>query len=193
MTKHELAGRATLVVWLTAMWMMLWGSFSIPNLVVGVGIASVLVLVSPPAPVRNDPFYVHPLPAVSFIAWYAWALVVSNVSVAREVLAPKARSGIRPAIVAVQLRTRSGRLATIIANAITLTPGTMTIDARGRPAVLFVHVMSFEDAAATREEMADLERRVVDAFGTPEERAAICGRGRADASPDVGQHMEVDG
>ena len=47
----------------------------------------------------------------------------------------------------------------LIANAITLTPGTMTVDARGRPAVLFVHVMSFSDIESTLEEMADLERR----------------------------------
>lgn len=177
MTREQIVGRATLVVWLAVMWMLLWGTFSTANLVNGVLIGIVLVTVIPPSALRDDHFTVHPLPALSFVVWFAWALLVSNLSVAKEVLAPPGRTGIRPAIVAVPLRTRSGRLATLIANAITLTPGTMTVDARGRPAVLFVHVMSFSDRESTLAEMADLERRIVDAFGTAEERALICGRG----------------
>lgn len=177
MTRQQVLGRATLVVWLAVMWLLLWGSFSVADLVNGILIGTALVVVVPPPPLRDDHFTVHPIPALSFLVWFAWALVVSNLSVAKEVLAPPGRTGVRPAIIAVPLRTRSGRLATLIANAITLTPGTMTVDARGRPAVLFVHVMSFVDEESTLAEMADLERRIVDAFGTAEERALICGRG----------------
>ncbi|QXC59657.1 Na+/H+ antiporter subunit E [Aquihabitans sp. G128] len=176
MTGHPVLGRALLVGWLVVVWLALWGSVTFPNVVTGLLCGTALVLVFPPTEVRDDPFTVHPLPALSFTLWFAWALVVSNVSVAREVIVPKRRSSIRTAVVVVPLRTRSGRLATIIANAITLTPGTLTLDARGRPTVLFVHVLAFDSVDATREEVADLERRVVDAFGTAEERAAICGR-----------------
>ena len=177
MTRDRLLGRATLVVWLTVMWMLLWGEFSLPNLVNGLLLGIVLVTVVPPPLSRDERVTIRLLPALSFLLWFAKALLVSNLTVAREVLAPPGRTGINPAIVAVPLRTRSGRLATLIANAITLTPGTMTIDARGRPAVLYVHVMSFSDLDSTLEEMADLERRVVDAFGNDEERARICGPG----------------
>ena len=190
MTRQQASGRGVLVVWLAVMWMLLWGTFSVPDLVNGVLIGLVLVVVVPPPELRDDHFTIHPLPALSFVIWFAWALVVSNLSVAKEVLAPPGRTGIRPAIVAVPLRTRSGRLATLIANAITLTPGTMTVDARGRPAVLFVHVMSFADEASTLAEMADLERRIVDAFGTAEERTLICGR-PATALTEV-EHPEVN-
>ena len=71
------------------------------------------------------------------------------------------------------MRTESGRLATLVANAITLTPGTLTIDARGRPAVLYVHVLSFDAVEATRAEVEDLERRIVRAFGTRAELARV--------------------
>jgi len=177
-------GRVLLVAWLVVIWLALWGSVTFPNVVTGILCGTALVLVFPPAPQREDPFSVHPWPALSFVVWFAWALIVSNVSVAREVVVPPSRSRIRTAVVVVPLRTRSGRLATIIANAITLTPGTLTIDARGRPTVLFVHVLAFDSVDATRDEVADLERRVVDAFGTAEERAAICGRGRASPETD---------
>lgn len=166
--------RGALVTWLTAMWVFLWGSLTPANVVSGLLCAVGVVLVFPPVETNDDPIVVRPLAALSFGAWFVWALIVTNVTVAREVVLPSRVSRIRTAVVAVPLRTRSGRLATIIANTITLTPGTLTIDARGRPAVLYVHVLSYEDAAATRAEVADLERRVVRAFGTAEEVARIC-------------------
>jgi len=168
------AGRLALTGWLAVMWLLLWGEFTWPDLVNGLVIGGLLSWLIPPASLGDDHVVVRPVAAASFLVWFAWALVVSNMAVAKEVLAPASRNGIRPAIVAVRLRTRSGRLATVIANAITLTPGTMTIDARGRPAVLFIHVMSFDDRESVVADVRDLERRVVAAFGSEEERRSIC-------------------
>lgn len=173
--RQGLVARTLLVAWLTAMWVLLWGSLTPANVLSGLLCGVFLVAVFPPVESRDDPFVVRPVAAISFGLWFLWALIVTNVTVAREVVLPRSRSQIRTAVVAVPLQTRSGRLATIVANAITLTPGTLTIDARGRPATLFVHVLSFADVEATREEVADLERRVVRAFGTADEVARICG------------------
>jgi hypothetical protein len=41
--------------------------------------------------------------------------------------------------------------------------------------VLYVHVLTFADVATTVAEVADLERRVLRAFGTADEVARICG------------------
>lgn len=182
MTRHDVVGRGALAVWLAAMWVLLWGEVTAPNVVNGVVIGAALAALVPPSTLGHDPVTVRLGPTLSFAWWFAKALVVSNLTVAREVLAPADRSGINPAVVGVRLRTRSGRLATVIANAITLTPGTMTVDARGRPAVLFIHVMSYEDRDSVVADVIDLERRVVDAFGSDEERAAICGT--PDSTPD---------
>lgn len=167
------AGRAVIATWLTVMWVLLWGDLTPANVLTGVVVAVGLVLVFPPAPSNDDPIVVRPVAAASFLGWFLWQLVITNVAVAREVLLPRSRSQIRPAVVAVRLRTRSGRLATIIANAITLTPGTLTIDARGRPALLYVHVLSFTDEASAVADVEDLERRVVRAFGTEDEVALV--------------------
>ena len=169
------AGRAVIATWLTIMWVLLWGDLTPANVLTGVVVAVGLVLVFPPAPSNDDPLVVRPVAAASFLVWFLWQLVITNVAVAREVLLPRSRSDIRPAVVAVRLRTRSGRLATIIANAITLTPGTLTIDARGRPALLYVHVLSFTDEASAVADVEDLERRAVRAFGTAEDVARVCG------------------
>ena len=41
--------------------------------------------------------------------------------------------------------------------------------------MLYVHVLSYDDREGVLDEVADLERRVVRAFGTSEELARICG------------------
>lgn len=167
--------RLLIGAWLTVLWILLWGQVSAGNLVTGALVAAGIVIVFPPQETNDDPFVVRPLPAARFLVWFLRELVITNVAVAREVLLPARRSEIRTAIVAVQLQTRSGRLATIIANAITLTPGTLTLEVRNRPATIYVHVLSFIDEASIRGEVAALERRVVRAFGTGEEVRRICG------------------
>lgn len=179
MRRETLLGRAVIAVWLLTMWVLLWGDVSLANILGGALLAVALVVVFPPAATNDDPIVVRPIATVSFLLWFLWALVVTNVSVAREVVSPTSRSQIRTAVVGVPLQTRSGRLATIIANAITLTPGTLTVDARGRPAVLYVHVLSFTDTESVVAEVADLERRVVRAFGTSAELARIVTAGAA--------------
>ena len=166
-------GQSVIAVWLFAMWLLLWGDLNLANVASGLVLAVALVVVFPPDETNDDPIVIRPVAAASFLAWFLWALIQTNVAVAKEVVLPASRSDIRPAVVACSLRTGSGRLATIVANAITLTPGTLTVDARSRPAVLYVHVLSFESVEATRAEVADLERRVIEAFGTAEERAMI--------------------
>jgi multicomponent Na+:H+ antiporter subunit E len=166
-------GRAVIAVWLLIMWILLWGDLNLANVATGAVLAIGLVVLFPPQDTNDDPIVVRPLRALSFLGWFLWALIVTNVAVAKEVLLPSSRSEINPGVVACYLRTRSGRLATLVANAITLTPGTLTIDARGRPAVLYVHVLSFESIEATRAEVEDLERRIVLAFGTSEDVALM--------------------
>jgi multicomponent Na+:H+ antiporter subunit E len=166
-------GRAVIAVWLFVMWLLLWGDVNLANITTGLILAVLLVVVFPPDATNDDPMVIRPVAAVSFLVWFLWALIQTNVAVAKEVVLPSSRSDINPAVVACYLRTRSGRLATIVANAITLTPGTLTVDARSRPAVLYVHVLTFESVEATRAEVEDLEDRVIRAFGTAEERAMI--------------------
>ena len=43
-----------------------------------------------------------------------------------------------------------------------------------QPALLYVHVLSFDDVESAVADVEDLERRVVRAFGTADEVARIC-------------------
>lgn len=177
--------RVLLVVWLTVVWVLLWGEPSVGNLLAGVILGTLVVLAFPPAEDRGGG--VHPLAVLSFGWWFAKALVVANLSVAKEVLRP--RLALSEGIVAVPLRATSPVVATFVANAITLTPGTMTVDIRpaeygvdsdedqmrATPPVLYVHCLVTGDPEDVRAEGRDLEERVVRAFGTAADRAAIAG------------------
>ncbi len=165
--------RVGLVAWLTAIWTLLWGSLSLASVGAGLLVALVLVLVFPPAPAEDGPVVVRPVACLALFWWFVGALIVTNLRVAREVLVPRARSRIRTAIVAVPLRAGSGLVTTVIANVITLTPGTLTVEVRGRPAVLYVHVLTLDSEEVTRADVAAIERRVVAAIGSRSDRAAL--------------------
>jgi multicomponent Na+:H+ antiporter subunit E len=102
--------------------------------------------------------------------WYALKLayaffrdlVVSSVQVARAVLAP--RGAAEPRFVVVPLHhARSDLEITLVANYITLTPGTMTIDVSPDRSTLLVHSLLAGDSGdAVRADIQDdIERRVI--------------------------------
>ncbi|WP_435128485.1 Na+/H+ antiporter subunit E [Halobaculum sp. D14] len=87
------------------------------------------------------------LSAVPYAALYVLAfvkeLLVANLSVARLVVSPS--MPIDPAVVEVPLRVESDAAVTTIANSITLTPGTLTMDYNADRNSLYVHSISGDD------------------------------------------------
>jgi multicomponent Na+:H+ antiporter subunit E len=88
------------------------------------------------------------------------ALTVANFDVARRVLAPSLP--IRPAVVEVHTELRSALGRMLLANSITLTPGTLTIDVHGdRLLVHWIDCAPGTDlAAATAAIAAGFERHI---------------------------------
>ncbi len=185
--------RCVLVAWLTLVWVLLWGAVSLGNVVAGLVLSTALVVCFPPGSDRDRE--VHPLAVLRFGWWFAKALVVSTLDVAIQVLRPRLR--LDEGIVAVPLRATSPVVVTFIANAISLTPGTLTVDVRPRsfgsvgrdpstgslpvvdgvvqPPVLYVHCLVTGDPDRVRAEVVELEEHAVAAFGTTEDRRAVEG------------------
>ena len=86
-------------------------------------------------------------------------LVVSNLRVAYDVLTPT--HYMRPAVVAVPLRAKSDGAITILANMISLTPGTLSLDVSSDRSVLYLHVMYLDNEDDLREQIHKLEDRVL--------------------------------
>jgi len=72
-----------------------------------------------------------------FVPVFVWQCFRANLDVAWRVLNPELP--IRPGIVKVQTDLKSDVGLTFLANAITLTPGTMTVDTNSESGVLYVH------------------------------------------------------
>ncbi|WP_297068891.1 Na+/H+ antiporter subunit E [Thermococcus sp.] len=89
--------------------------------------------------------------AAAYLPYFLWAMIMANLDVAYRVLHP--RRPIRPGIVHCKtiLNTDAGKLA--LANSITLTPGTITLDVDGDN--YFIHWIWVQDGvlhAETEEE-----------------------------------------
>lgn len=78
--------------------------------------------------------------------YFLWQLVLANLRVTYYVLAPLDR--MRPGIIAVPLDIQSDLEITMLANVITLTPGTLSLDASTDRKTLYVHAISVDDPAA---------------------------------------------
>lgn len=75
--------------------------------------------------------------AVLYVLMFLWELLTANIDVARRVLSPS--MPIEPDVVEVPLRVQSDLAVTTIANSITLTPGTLTMDYEDDLNTLYVH------------------------------------------------------
>jgi multicomponent Na+:H+ antiporter subunit E len=79
------------------------------------------------------------------------------------VLGPHRR--LKPALLAVPLDVRSDAEIAMLANLITLTPGTLSVDVAPDRSALYVHCLGVDDPDAMRREIKDgLERRVAELF-----------------------------
>lgn len=132
-------------------WVLLNGSLALDVLVVGLITAFVITFLFRNNLAVISEFRVTPramVTAVGYVFFFAKELVKSNLSLARIVLSPALP--LNPGIVKVRtrLKSRMGRL--LLANSITLTPGTLTVDLDGE--WLYIHwvtVASDDIEAAT--------------------------------------------
>ena len=113
------------------LWVLLTGSLDGQELLVGVLVSGVTTWVAGGHLAVLSGVRMRPSAAVAlvgYLGYFFYALVRANLDVARRVLTPSLP--IRPAVVEVQtgLQSRLGRL--LLANSITLTPGTLSVDVR---------------------------------------------------------------
>ncbi len=88
-----------------------------------------------------------------FALYYAWEMVLANFRVAYDVLTPVHFS--RPGFVVVPTRARTDLELLAIANLISMTPGTLTVDFSPDSRHLYIHVMFLETADALRAQVRD--------------------------------------
>lgn len=168
---HFLRARLAGTIWLTAVWVLLWGTFT-PQSVLGGVVVAIVVTMLFPMPPLPDRLPVRPVRLLGLAAFLFYDLVVSSVEVSWQILrhGPHARG----TIIAVPLLSTSDRVTTVIANALSLSPGAMTLQIDQAGQVWYVYALGSRDRAGVeraRLRSMDIQRRVLAALGSPAELA----------------------
>jgi len=145
---------------LALVWGAMTGDFSVANL--GVGLVFGFIALFASQRVLGQPAYAsRVMKVLSFIVFYLRELALSNVRVAIDVVTPRHRA--RPGVVAVRLEAQTDAEITLLANLLSMTPGTLTLDVSDDRRVLYVHAINVSDPDAFRRHLKDdFERRVLD-------------------------------
>ena len=143
-------------------WAALFSTFTLSSLATGfaVGYAILWVL----SPLFGDSRYCRKLfDLLRLTAYFLWELVASSLQVTWDVVTPMHRS--RPGIVAVPIDAKTGLEITALANLVSLTPGTLSLDLSSDEKTLYVHAMFVDDPDDIRRDIKNgMERRVLEAL-----------------------------
>lgn len=150
-----------LAVALALVWFLLSGHTE--ALLLGLGVVSVLVTVALAWRMDVTDQESHPVLAglryTAFWPWMAWEIFKANIDVAKRILTPGLP--ISPTCFRIEASQKTVLGRVVYANAITLTPGTVTIDVRG--STFEVHALSSDTADDLQS--GRMDRRVSKAEG----------------------------
>lgn len=160
---------------LAVIWMALQRSFALVDFAVGFGLGFGIIALTQHVlrdlrPVDLNPhdnrpgnYPIQTWRALSLFVFALWSILKSSIEVALIVIRPKL--DIHPGIVAIPLDVQSDLGITLLANLITLTPGTVSLDMASDRRTLYVHSINIKDPDALRDDIKnDFERRVMELF-----------------------------
>jgi len=147
---------------LALVWIGMTGEFTPVNFVVGFGLGMLILFFA--RRVIGTPYYLAKMVQVlELFVFVLWELILANLRVAYDVLTPGYR--MRPGVVAIPLDARTDVEITLLANLITLTPGTLSLDVSSDRRVLYIHIMYIDNddlAEVRRKIKTGFERRVLE-------------------------------
>ena len=156
---------------LIVLWIVLSGKLDGFHLSIGI-VSSIAIslgthrlLMLPPAIASQSvhPIAAHPwLRLLAYMPWLMWQIVMSSLQIAYVVLHP--RMPIRPRLIHVQARLPHALARLTLANSITMTPGTVTIDVQGDD--FLIHVLTDASAQGLQPAQGDgpMQQRVAKLF-----------------------------
>jgi multicomponent Na+:H+ antiporter subunit G len=145
--------RWPLVLQTTLVWVILWRDLTLANVAAGVLVGVAVVALTGP---RASPKRFDVRSALITLVGYTVSLVKANLRMAQQVVALRVDDLVETVVVC-DLETRSQSVAFFDANAITFSPGTLTLEiSEHHPYRMVVHALS-QDAVEVNAEVADLE------------------------------------
>lgn len=127
---------------LSLIWVALTGNFTVSNFFFGF-ILSFIILWLISKNRRENKYFRRGPKLIAFIFFFLYELIKANLQVAYDVITP--RFYMKPGIIKIPLTAASDLEITLLANLITLTPGTLSLDVSDDKKVLYVHAMYVKD------------------------------------------------
>ena len=142
---------------LAVLWMCMWGLFDIYSLTAGFVLGYLLLgVVSRSTP--GEGYGTKGWKLLSFTAYFLRILVKANLQVAREIITPGYQ--MTPRFIRYPIDGMTDFQITGFANAITLTPGTLSADISDDKRYLYVHCMYAQDRQEAVKELDELRERM---------------------------------
>lgn len=159
------------ILWLTLVWVLLWGELSVGNVLAGVLLGVLLTRLLPLPPVEFNG-RARPVASLALLARFIVDVVIASIQV--SYLALRWDRPPRGAVLRVQLRSHSDLYLTLTAELASLVPGSIIVEAHRLTGTLYVHVLDVEVSGGVekaRESVLAQERRVLYALASDAEIA----------------------
>lgn len=145
---------------LTFIWVALTGDFTYENYLFGFVLSYFMLRMIITGSGNSKYFRILPK-VITFIFFFLSELIKANMQVAYEVMTP--HYNMKPGIVKIPLDAKTDLEITFLANLITLTPGTTSLDVSDDRKVLYVHSMYIEDRESLINDIKNgFEKRILE-------------------------------
>lgn len=147
-------------VLLALIWGSLSGEFSPMNLAAGFILGFAILWLMQPVTGKAT-YFTRVRKGLELALFFHFELIVANFSVVYYVIGPYKQ--MRPGVMAIPLEPAKDLSITLLANMITLTPGTLSLDVSPDRKYLFIHDIAVNDLEQSRKEIKEtFERRILE-------------------------------
>ena len=141
---------------------LLLGHFSLSSLTAGFVVGYLALWVTRPLYGPNT-YFSKVVKVLQLIVFFVRELLISNFRVLWDVITPSNVS--KPGVIAVPMDAESDFEIMMVANLVSLTPGTLSLDVSDDRKSLYVHVMFLDDVETARRNIKQgIEKRVLEAI-----------------------------
>ncbi len=156
------------LMWLTIVWVLLWGEVTPGNILSGFGLALLITTIAPFPTVRFDGRF-RPKALAWLLMRFVYDLVVSAWQQAFFILQRKKPRG---AIIRVHLRSESDAYLAMTAGMSAVVPGSVPVEEDAASGTLYIHVFDIGLAGGVsnaHQSILDLEERILRALASRDE------------------------
>ena len=129
---------------LFGMWMVLTSNFQMSNILVGAAVSFSIALLYTKLFTHKSFEFISPVWLMVYLFVLLKNLILSNIQISKRILRPDMK--LSPAIIAVKTNLDSDWKKLLLANSITLTPGTLTLDIKDD--TLFIHAIEYHEGSS---------------------------------------------